>query len=167
MALISEGRFVEDSWRRLADEESLPAGGNCIVSEARLAEAVSALPAAAALGVFLANTADPAKLAPHFSRLALVAIAFPSHGDGRGFSLARLIRRAGFKGELRASGRLIADQATHALRCGFDTIEIASDIASRQGAAQWSAASSAYGAFYQQGYPSRETILEERRKARG
>jgi uncharacterized protein (DUF934 family) len=166
MALISEGRFVEDSWRRLAEEESLPKGGNCIVSEARLAEAVSALPAGTPLGVLLANTTDPAKLAPYLSRLSLVAIAFPAHGDGRGFSLARLIRRAGFKGELRASGRLIADQATHALRCGFDTIEIASDISARQDAAQWLAALSAYGAFYQQGYASRETILEERRKAR-
>jgi uncharacterized protein (DUF934 family) len=167
MALISEGRFVEDRWRRLADEESVPKSGKCIVSEARLAEAAAAIPAEAPLGVFLANTADPAKLAPYFSRLALVAIAFPAHGDGRGFSLARLIRRAGFKGELRASGRLIADQATHALRCGFDTIEIASDIASRQDDAQWSAALSAYGAFYQQGYASRASILEERRKARG
>ena len=167
MALISEGRFVEDSWRRLADEESLPKGGKCIVSEARLAEAASALPAPAPLGVFVANTTDPAKLAPYFSRLTLVAIAFPAHGDGRGFSLARLIRRAGFKGELRASGRLLADQATHAVRCGFDTIEIASDIASRQDAAQWSAALSTYGAFYQEGYASRDTILEERRKARG
>jgi len=167
MALISEGRFIDDSWRRLADEESLPKGGKCIVSESRLAEATSALPADAPLGVFLANTADPAKLAPYLSRLTLVAVAFPAHTDGRGFSLARLLRRAGFRGELRASGRLVADQATHALRCGFDTIEIASDIASRQDAAQWSAALSAYGAFYQQGYASRETILEERRKARG
>ncbi|HTO80234.1 MAG TPA: DUF934 domain-containing protein [Methylocystis sp.] len=166
MALISEGRFVEDSWRRLADEESLPRGGNCIVSETRLVEAASELPPQAPLGVLLGNTADPAKLAPYLSRLALVAIAFPAHGDGRGFSLAWLLRRAGFKGELRASGRLIADQATHALRCGFDTIEIASDIASRQDEAQWLAAASAYGAFYQQGYASRETILEDRRKTR-
>jgi uncharacterized protein (DUF934 family) len=167
MALISDGRFVEDGWRRLAEEESLPRDGKCIVSEARLEEAASALPAEAPLGVLLANTADPAKLAPYLSRLSLIAIAFPAPGDGRGFSLARLIRRAGFKGELRASGRLIADQATHARRCGFDTIEIPSDIASRQDAAQWTAALSAYSAHYQQGYASRETILEERRKARG
>lgn len=166
MALISEGRFVEDSWRRLADEESVPQGGKCIVSEGRLAEAAAALSPDAPLGVFLANTADPAKLAPYLPRLALIAIAFPTTGDGRGFSLARLIRRAGFTGELRASGRLVADQATHALRCGFDTVEIASDIAARQDAAQWSAAASTYGAFYQQGYGNREAILEQRRKAR-
>ena len=73
--------------------------------------------------------------------------------------------RAGFSGELRASGRLIADQVTHALRCGFDTIEIAGDIASRQDEAQWSAALAAYSAFYQNGYGGRERILEERRKA--
>jgi len=164
MALISDGKFVEDAWRRLADEEAIPPSGKCVVSLGRLDEALSTLAPGTPLGVLIANTADPAALQPHFARLALIAIAFPATGDGRGFSLARLIRRLGFTGELRASGRLVADQATHALRCGFDTIEIPAEIAGRQDAAQWRGAIDAYGAFYQQGYANRAAILAERRK---
>jgi uncharacterized protein (DUF934 family) len=165
MALISEGRFVEDEWRHLAEEEDLPKEGKIIVSQKRLDEAVADLPADRALGVIVANTADPAGLARYFPRLSLIAVAFPAFTDGRGFSLARLLRRAGFTGELRASGRLVADQAVHARQCGFDTIEIPHDIAQRQGEAQWAAALGAYGDTYQQGYATRDSILERRRKA--
>lgn len=165
MALISNGAFIEDAWRRLSDEEDLPKRGKCVVPQTRLADALAHLPQDAPLGVRVENTADPSQLAPHFARLALIEVAFPAFSDGRGFSLARLLRRAGFAGELRASGRLVADQITHALRCGFDTIEIAGDIAARQDEAQWRAALASYGAFYQSGYGGRERILEARRKA--
>ncbi|MGA8172059.1 MAG: DUF934 domain-containing protein [Methylocystis sp.] len=164
MALISDGKFVENAWRHLADEEDLPKTGKIIVSQKRLAEALAVLPAGASLGVIVANTTDPATLAPHFSRLALIAVAFPGFSDGRGFSLARLLRRAGFTGELRASGRLVADQSVHARQCGFDTIEIPADLAARQDEAQWSAARAAYREFYQEGYGT-GSILERRRKA--
>lgn len=54
-----------------------------------------------------------------------IAIAFPSFTDGRGFSLARLLReRHGFKGEIRAVGHLIPDHGQFLLRSGFDTAEI-------------------------------------------
>ncbi|MEM8643300.1 MAG: phosphoadenylyl-sulfate reductase [Pseudomonadota bacterium] len=55
-----------------------------------------------------------------------IAILFPSFADGRGFSLARILReRLGFTGEIRAVGSLIPDQSQFLLRCGFDTAEIA------------------------------------------
>lgn len=55
-----------------------------------------------------------------------VAILFPSFADGRGFSLARILRdRLGFAGEIRAVGSLIPDQSQFLLRSGFDTAEIA------------------------------------------
>jgi phosphoadenosine phosphosulfate reductase len=61
-----------------------------------------------------------------------VAIRFPSFGDGRGMSLARLLReRHGFQGEIRAVGYLIPDLALFLFRSGFDTAEIA-DPASHQ-----------------------------------
>ncbi|QGM45364.1 DUF934 domain-containing protein [Methylocystis heyeri] len=165
MALISEGKFVEDEWRHLADEEDLPRSGKIVVSQQRLEEALAGLGPEQGLGVRLPNTADPAAIAPYFSRLSLIAIAFPAFTDGRGFSLARLVRRAGFKGELRASGRLVADQALHARQCGFDTIEIPHDIAQRQNEAQWAKALGSYAETYQEGYGTRGSILERRRKA--
>jgi len=55
-----------------------------------------------------------------------IAITFPSFADGRGFSLARILRdRLGFTGEIRAVGSLIPDQSQFLLRSGFDTAEIA------------------------------------------
>ena len=117
------------------------------------------------IGVSIDNTVKAEALEPYFDRLALIVIAFPSGTDGRGFSLARLLRRAGFTGELRASGRIVADQSVHARQCGFDTIEIPADLAARQDEAQWRAAFGAYSEFYQQGYGARSSILERRRKA--
>ncbi len=165
MALISDGRFIDDRWRRLADEEALPKGGHAIVSFDRLTQALTAKSAELSLGVIIPNTTTPEALAGALARLGLVAIAFPAFADGRGFSLAQLIRREGFTGELRASGRLLADQYAHALGCGFDTIEIPDDIAARQDEAQWRAARAAHARSYQRGYVARGSILEARHKA--
>jgi uncharacterized protein (DUF934 family) len=165
MALISEGRIIEDAWRRLADEEALPRNGKVIVSLARLQDALAAPASGASFGVIVPNTTEPASLAGALPRLNLVSIAFPAFADGRGFSLARLLRRAGFAGELRASGRLLADQYAHAIGCGFDTIEIPDDLSRRQDEAQWRAALDAHANTYQRGYVARGSILEERRKA--
>lgn len=67
----------------------------------------------------------------------LVKIAFPSFSDGRGFTLARRLRDAGFSGRLRAAGHVIADQYAMARRSGFDEVEISDDLARRQPEDQW------------------------------
>ena len=55
----------------------------------------------------------------------MVAIAFPVFTDGRGYSLARLVReRLGFRGELRAVGDVQRDQIFYLLRCGFDAFAL-------------------------------------------
>ena len=72
--------------------------------------------------------------------MALVSIEFPSFADGRGFSLARGLRRRGYRGILRAFGPLIADQMRHALGCGFGEVETSETVIARQPISQWSAA---------------------------
>jgi uncharacterized protein (DUF934 family) len=67
----------------------------------------------------------------------LVRIAFPSFADGRGFTLARVLRMHGYAGRLRAHGHVIADQYAMARRAGFDEVEIPDDLAARQPEAQW------------------------------
>lgn len=63
---------------------------------------------------------DARALLPHLERLALVEVNFPSFEDGRGYSAARILREAGFTGELRAVGDVLIDQLAAMRRCGFD-----------------------------------------------
>lgn len=63
---------------------------------------------------------DARALLPHLERLALVEVNFPSFGDGRGYSSARILREAGYTGEMRAVGDVLVDQVAHMRRCGFD-----------------------------------------------
>lgn len=64
---------------------------------------------------------DARLLLPFLERLALVEVNFPSFGDGRGYSAARILREAGYTGELRAVGAVLIDQLSHMRRCGFDS----------------------------------------------
>ena len=74
-----------------------------------------------ATAVRLEPDEDARLLIPHLDRLGLIEIAFPSFRDGRGYSSARILREAGFKGELRAQGDVLVDQVAFMRRCGFDS----------------------------------------------
>lgn len=63
---------------------------------------------------------DARDLLPHLDRIALVEVSFPAWTDGRGYSSARVLREAGYKGELRAVGDVVIDMLGHLQRCGFD-----------------------------------------------
>jgi uncharacterized protein (DUF934 family) len=64
---------------------------------------------------------DARALLPYIDRLTLVEVAFPSFRDGRGYSTARILREAGYVGELRAEGDVLVDQILFMRRCGFDS----------------------------------------------
>ena len=64
---------------------------------------------------------DARELLPYLDRLALVEIDFPRFRDGRGYSSARILREAGYTGEIRASGDVLVDQVLFMRRCGFDS----------------------------------------------
>jgi uncharacterized protein (DUF934 family) len=71
----------------------------------------------------LEPSADPA--AVPLEGVARIDIAFPKFGDGRGYSLARLLRtRRGFRGELRAVGHITRDLLYFLERSGFDAFEL-------------------------------------------
>jgi uncharacterized protein (DUF934 family) len=66
---------------------------------------------------------DVRLLVPHLDRVRLVEIDFPKFRDGRGFSSARLLREAGYTGEIRATGDVLVDLIFFMRRCGFDSFE--------------------------------------------
>jgi uncharacterized protein (DUF934 family) len=68
------------------------------------------------------DPADDARaLIPHLARLRLVEVSFPRYRDGRGYSAARVLREAGYTGELRAAGDVLVDQLHFMRRVGFDS----------------------------------------------
>lgn len=74
-----------------------------------------------ATAVRLEPDEDARLLIPHLDRIALVEVAFPKFRDGRGYSSARILREAGYTGELRAQGDVLVDQLRELRRCGFDS----------------------------------------------
>jgi len=78
-----------------------------------------------------------AELPDGYGATQAIRIHFGGYADGRGFTLAAQLRRAGYTGHLRATGPLIADQYAMARRSGFDDVQVQPDIAERQPEDQW------------------------------
>jgi uncharacterized protein (DUF934 family) len=74
-----------------------------------------------ATAVRIESGEDARVLLPHLDRLALVEVSFPKFRDGRGYSTGRILREAGYTGELRAQGDVLVDQIPLMRRCGFDS----------------------------------------------
>ncbi|WP_374409211.1 DUF934 domain-containing protein [Pelagerythrobacter sp.] len=66
---------------------------------------------------------DARALIPHLDHIRLVEVNFPAFTDGRGYSAARILREAGYDGELRAVGDVLVDQLNAMRRCGFDSFQ--------------------------------------------
>jgi uncharacterized protein (DUF934 family) len=69
--------------------------------------------------VALANDADIQSVA--LDGVDVIELNFPKFTDGRAYSQARLLRRRGFAGDLRATGDVLVDQLVHMHRQGFSS----------------------------------------------
>jgi uncharacterized protein (DUF934 family) len=84
------------------------------------------------IGVWLDSHEEPAELADSLdndlNRLPLIGVNFPKFIDGRGYSIAFLLRtRYGYRNELRALGDVLRDQMFFFHRCGFDAYLLRAD----------------------------------------
>ena len=137
-SIIKNRAIVNDDWTvvRAAEDGTLPAvdalpAGKIIVPLALWQagrEQLTASRSAAEIAVWLAAESDPAEIVADFDRIALIAVDFPVFRDGRGYSIARLLReRHGYKGEIRAIGDVLRDQLLLMFRCGFDAYAVRAD----------------------------------------
>ena len=131
--LIKNKRIVPDGWQLLEPAAegglpNLPVTGDWIVPFAIWTEQRAQLAQRSGRnGVLLENTDDARAIAGDFDKLALIAVRFPKFTDGRGYSIARVLRRLGWKGELRAVGDVLRDQLFYMTRCGFDAFALRAD----------------------------------------
>ena len=147
MPLIKDDAFIDDPWIAVADEEALPEGAPAIVNLARWQADRGVLAGRnAPLGIRLRADQPPAEISDDLDRFQVIALEFPIFGDGRAYSYARLLReRYGYRGELRAVGNVLRDQALFMRRCGFDAFEVAEGT----GIAGWREALGEISVFYQ------------------
>ena len=76
----------------------------------------------------LGPTDDPVVLDGKLGGVALIAVEFQKFVDGRGLSIATLLRRRlGYTGELRAVGDVARDQLFQMARCGFTAFALRAD----------------------------------------
>ena len=167
MPLLDRTGLIADPFTGPTAEGDWPTGP-VLVDWADIADALGRRDDAQAIGVHVPNTLKAVELAFLLPRLALVSIAFPAFNDGRGFSIAHQLRRKGYRGRLRATGPLIADQFAFALQCGFDEVAIPDALLARQSVDQWLAALGAITLPYQSSHTGAAgtSVLERRRAAR-
>jgi uncharacterized protein (DUF934 family) len=161
---LTDGVFVwaEDVFTVVEDDVEIPAG-DVIVSLKRFMAEGEGLLGGRAVGVKLQPDEKIEDLVYDLPRLALVALVFPSHRDGRNLSAARLLRqRYGYRGEIRALGEVLREQAQHMVRCGVDAF-VAVDGSDPE---TWAAAAGRYRHVYQRAADERVPVFVERGSAR-
>lgn len=97
-------------------------------------------------------------LLPYLDRIKLVEVNFPAYTDGRGYSAARILREAGYAGELRAVGDVLIDQLAYMRRCGFDSFAPEHEL----NAADAEAALARYAEVYQPTIDGRSPVWAKR-----
>ena len=160
MPLLKNGRLMDDVWAHVGDGHELSPGGCFTVSLGRfLSEHDMLLARNEAVGVRLEPADDPALLGDHLDRLHLIEVNFPKYTDGRGYSIAQLLRRRlGYVGEMRAVGHVLRDQLGYMVRAGFDAMTYDSETPE----ADFIAANGEFSEVYQATADGRETVFEKR-----
>ena len=162
-SIAEGGHVVDEAWTTVDDIDQLsavPDDAPIIVPSALWsADRDTLLVRKGSMGVLLAPDDDPADIADDLGQFELVAVQFPKFTDGRGYSIARLLReRYGYTGPLRAVGDVLRDQLFYMLRCGFDAFAMKHDD-------QIDAALSAYRDFsdaYQTSVDRKEPLFVRR-----
>ncbi len=151
--------LAEDPFTAVGDEDTIPPG-DVIISLTRFqAEGEGLLSEGHSVGVRLESHEDVEALAYDLPQIAVVALAFPKFGDGRAYTSARLLReRLGYKGEVRAVGDVLREQAGFMVRCGFDAFEPADGSTVEV----WEAAAHRFRHAYQRSDDGRPAAYAER-----
>jgi len=130
--LVTLDGIQEDRWTLVekpqeGEEPDLP-DGPAILPLAWWLENREALAGRQDIGVWFESDDEPEKLGESCQSLPRIAVNFPKFTDGRGYSIARLLReRYGYRNELRAIGDVLLDQLFYMKRCGFDTFKLRPD----------------------------------------
>lgn len=149
--IVKDRKVASDPWRllRAGDDGSLaevPGAGDIIVPLAVWrAHRPHLLLRPGRIGIWLDSHEAFEVIAEDLRFLGVVAVHFPKLADGRGYTIARLLReRYGYRGELRAIGDVQRDQLAFLERCGFNAFALREGENPRQALAAFDEISEAY-----------------------
>jgi uncharacterized protein (DUF934 family) len=154
--------LAEDPFTNV-DDETLTPRGDVIVSLQRFQiEGQRLLAEGRKVGVRIQANEGVEELAADLPRIAVVALVFPKWLQGQAFSSARILReRYGYRGEIRAVGEVLREQARFMVRCGIDAFEPA-DGSSPEA---WSHVVGRYRHVYQRAADGRAPAFVERQQS--
>lgn len=147
--LINQEATLENNWVTIEDYESELPAGQIIIDSAFWLENQAKLEGRKDIALLLKGDADLEALKPFLNSFDLIAVHFPAFADGRGYSLARLLKeRYDFKGEIRAVGDVLIDQLHFMKRCGFDTYDLKEGLSAEKALNYFSTFSDPYQLAY-------------------
>jgi len=124
MPLIKDKQIIDNDWRHADESGELPSGKVTVPLKRWLSDRQE-LTGRSDIGLRLIATDTLDAIRDDLPQFGIIAIEFEKFNDGRGFSLARLLReRYGYGGEIRAIGTFLRDQLYYMHRCGFNAFEL-------------------------------------------
>jgi len=122
--LVKQGKICENQWRHLSTEP-IPADGFITLPLDRwLTEQSSLTDRKESVGVRLSPECNLEDINGKLADIPLIVLEFPALADGRLFSFAKLLRRKGYQGEIRAIGNFLTDQMYYLQHVGVDSFEL-------------------------------------------
>lgn len=121
-------QVVEDEWIVMREPAMTDADNARTIFPYKLLSPQDSAQASEVRAVWISPDDDFEPMIDRLLDLDLIAVDFPVFRDGRGYSIATLLRtRYGWTGELRAIGDVLRDQLNYMRRCGFDAFAVRAD----------------------------------------
>ena len=118
--LSKDGAIADNTYQIIAEDGVLPQGDVLLTVEQL--DQIANVTGKKAL--FITVDTSPQVNQFPLDQFDAIFIDFAGFNDGRGYSFAALLRRQGYKGELRATGDVFKDVLNYMKRSGFDTFVI-------------------------------------------
>ncbi|WLF83989.1 DUF934 domain-containing protein [Moraxella sp. ZY210820] len=115
--VYKDGSIIANSYQAIDENGNIPAGDVLF----RVEQLDSLAQAQGKKALLITVETSPEEHQFPLAELDAIFIEFAGFADGRGYSFATLLRRQGFKGELRAVGDVFKDVLNYLKRSGFDS----------------------------------------------
>jgi len=118
--LLKDGTIVDNTYQLIAEDGIVPQG-DVVVTTAQL-DQLANIQGKKALYITVDDSPETHEFP--LNDFDTIFIEFAGFNDGRGYSIAALLRRQGYQGELRAVGDIFKDVLNYLKRSGFDSFVV-------------------------------------------